>query len=185
MQFSRLQQWLSRTAHSRLAPPMLSLVAIVDFFFMVLPSDACLAAAILGNSRRLRLFIGFMVLGRIVAVALLFLLAQQVPLEWFHQQAIDWDMENAWTQCQLFFERFGALSLGITALTPFPMQFVTAISAVSGESLVAMMLSMGVGSAIRYSVVAAAILGGRRAYQVYRKNHPSPAKSPSKESAAP
>lgn len=164
LELNRFTQAVCRAASWPLTPVILFLVTLSDFFIMLIPSDAFLVAALLGNAKKVVLFVSSMVLGRIAAAAGAVLLAQRIPLETLHQFALDYRLSLAWEKSQYFFETFGPLSIGITNLTPLPVLFPTFMSAVSGAPLWQIVLFCLLGAVIRYGILASAVMGGKYLY---------------------
>ena len=150
---------MQRSASWRFAPLLLLGISILDFFVLWIPSDAFLIAALLGNRLRARVFIPAMVLGRMIGTLVAYLIAANAPLEKITAWAMLYHLGGAWEKCQYFFETFGALSLGITALTPFPMLFVVLLSVASRANLFMLLLSALTGSSLRYVLITLGVFG--------------------------
>lgn len=160
--YQKLIQWLRTAADHWAVLPLLLVVSIADFFVLVIPSDLFFVASLVGNPKKYVRFSAAMLSGRMLGVALIYLGVVQIPLDKIHDQALSLGLGSAWDRCQVFFDLFGALSLGVTALTPLPMLFVTVMSAVAGVELWELELFAGGGLVMRYTILSFLIISGRR-----------------------
>ena len=156
----KVQDIVRLTATWRYTPIVLLGVSLLDFFVLWVPSDAFLIAALLGNPHRVRVFVLSMVLGRMVGTSVAYWAAADTSLEKITSWAMMYHLESAWEKSQFFFENFGPLSLGLTALTPFPMLFVVLLSAASGASIFPLVAFATLGSGLRYTLISIGVLGG-------------------------
>jgi membrane protein YqaA with SNARE-associated domain len=160
--FQRLSGTLHRFADKPWVPFALGFISLLDFFTLVIPSDAFFLAALLGDFKKWKRFAAGMIGGRLLAVGFVFFASRHLPLDWVHAQASTYGLSSAWDQCERFFESFGPMSLGVTALTPLPMFFVTLMSAVSGAVLWEIESFAFGGLLVRYLVLTAVVAGGQK-----------------------
>ncbi|MBI3296207.1 MAG: hypothetical protein HYZ71_15890 [Deltaproteobacteria bacterium] len=147
-------QWIARSADRWEVIPPLVLFVVIEFFIIFLPTEPIFFAALFVNPKRWLRFSGAMVGGKVIAVAIVYFAMSQIPLERVHAFAADAGMAAVWSRCEVFFARYGAVSLGITALLPLPMFFVTAIAAVSGVGLARLELFAFLGLGVRYAILS-------------------------------
>lgn len=160
--FNRSYLWLTRSANHWFAWPFLFLISLLDVFILIIPSEPFFAAAVVGSPKKYIRFSLAMILGRLAAILVIYAGAISFNLETLHHNAIEWGFQNAWDRCEHFFGTYGALSLGVIAVSPFPMLFVIVMASVAGESLIAMQGYAAIGLVIRYSILSYIVLMGRR-----------------------
>jgi len=157
-QINKIKGKLERFGKSRWINLILLSVSCIDFFALFIPSDAFLVAAILIRPQHVIRFTSLMILGRLTAIVLAYQLVAFVTVAQLQTWAGSLGLESAWNQTHSFFQQFGALSTGITAVTPFPMLFPTFLSFASGSSLISVLLWSLLGVGIRYAILAFAVL---------------------------
>ena len=160
--YEKALRWLREASNHWAVIPALVFVSLADFFVIVIPAELFFVAALIGNRAKVIRYSTAMIAGRNIAIALVYAGIVQMPVGLVHDYARQWGLELAWNRCQIFFDMFGALSLAITALTPFPMLFVTAMSAVASVELWQLEVYATAGLAIRYGVLSSLIVAGHR-----------------------
>ncbi len=160
--YERLNEKLRVAASHWMVFPVLTAISLVDYFVLVIPSEPFFAAALIGKPGRAVWFSVAMILGRLIGIALVFSGGVHFPIEAVEASAAGWGLISTWERSQHFFSVFGALSLGLNALTPFPMLFVTVLGTVAGVSLWQLELFATVGLSARYWILSLLILAGHR-----------------------
>lgn len=167
--FQALSRRLHHMAEGPWVPVLLVFIAAMDFIVLLIPSDLFLIAAILGYERRRNVFVGSMLLGRLGSVIAVHTLSQRISIETLQGWVAQFHMENAWEKGQYFFEKFGPLSIGITALSPFPMIFPTFLSGFAGAPVWQTIFFAMAGSLIRYILLCVSLQAGKELYSKYLK----------------
>lgn len=165
----RIIKFIHNTAAWPLLPLVLGGLSLLDFFILLLPSDAFLIAAVLGNPTRTMVFCVSMIGGKMAGVGMVHWIAMYLPMDTFYDWVALYHMESVFEKCRHYFEAFGPLSLGVTALTPFPLQFVSVLSSASGAALWKMMVWLILGQALRYLILCGGILGGKKILEWSRR----------------
>jgi membrane protein YqaA with SNARE-associated domain len=148
-------------------PVILFFIAAIDFVLLVIPSDLFLIAAILGFEKRRNTFVGAMILGRIAGVLATVALSDLISVETLHMYAVNYHMQLPYEKGQFFFEKFGPLSIGITAVTPFPMMVPAFLSRVAGAPIWEIVFFTLIGSVVRYVILVVSLQACKELYVKY------------------
>jgi membrane protein YqaA with SNARE-associated domain len=146
----RLLHVLHAYVQKRWYPPLLGLLAAVDHFVIVIPTDGLLITAILAAPRRWLAFFAWLTLGSVAGGALLAGLIQVYGtplLEWIspgiHLTSY-WQLTDGWI------ERFGLWVLFVVAALPVFQHPAIAITALAELPLSQMTLAMLAGRLVKY-----------------------------------
>jgi len=158
----KAQKKIHQAAEWRFTPLALFFISFADFFVYFIPVDGFFLAAMLGCTRRTLVFCIFTALGRVAGISAYYYLGLILPAQYFFDLARRLHLEKSWEQCLFFFEQFGAVSMGITSMTFFPVQFIAVISAQAGVSLLHLQVFLILGQVIRYAVLVSGAFGGKK-----------------------
>lgn len=142
--------------------PALAIWSGIDYFVLFIPSEPAFAAALIGRPKRVVWFSLAMCVGRFVGIALIHGGFVDFSRESGIALATQWGVVNAWERSERFFNSYGALSLAITAVSPFPMIFPTILGIVAKVPLWQLEISAALGLTVRYFFLSHLILKGHR-----------------------
>ena len=144
----RLQQFVDRPWYI----PFIALLAGLDLFIMIVPTDWLLISAVMLRPKRWISCFIWVTLGSVVgAVALGYVM--QLPSNPISAYVAEKATSmSAWKGTAGFMERNGTWTLGLVALSPLPQQPAVMIAALTGMQLTWIAVAVLIGRATKYSV---------------------------------
>ena len=150
----RLYDWTMSLAQTRHAERSLAGVSFVESSFFPIPPDVLLIPMVLADRSKWIRYATVCTLAS-VAGALLGYFLGAVLFETIGQRIIAlYSAEDAFSQIQSWYDRWGAWGVLLGAVTPFPYKVLTIFSGFTGFNLVVFILVSIVGRGMRFFLVS-------------------------------
>lgn len=146
----RVQQFINRPWYVALV----SLLAGLDLFILIVPSDGLMISAVLARRERWVSTFLWVSTGSALGALLLTALIQGVGIETLQALFPAVFQSQGWSGLEEFMAAYGALALAVVSFSPLPQQPGVIIAALSGTPPIVVFLAVWIGRVVKYGVLA-------------------------------
>lgn len=146
----RLQRFTDR----KWFPPFVGLLALLDIFFVVIPTDGILISSSMITPRRWPLLAVNAAIGSTLGALVLALLVSQHGLPWILDIYPGLDQSHSWKWSLAFFDKYGLLLVFAIAATPLAQQPAVILAGLAQAPILHIVLVVLFGRLIKYLVMA-------------------------------
>lgn len=134
--------------------PMLSLLAFLDNFLVVVPTDGILISSSMLRPPKWFFFALFTAIGSAIGALCLAWLINAYGVQIVERLFPDIQTTSAWIRTQLFFDKYGLWLLFAVAVTPFTQQPAIILAVLAGVPIVQIFLISLLGRGIKFMLMA-------------------------------
>lgn len=146
----KLQRFTDRAWY----PPVVGLLAMLDTFFVVIPTDGLLVSSCMITPRRWFILAVNATIGSTLGGTLLAVLVSYHGLPFILEIYPGIDQSSTWLWCVGFIEKFGLLLVFAVAATPLPQQPAVILASIAQSSIFHIFLVVLFGRFVKYVVMA-------------------------------
>lgn len=134
--------------------PLLSLLAILDNFLVVIPTDGILISSSMLKPHKWLYFSLFVGIGSAIGALILAYIIQLYGIQVVETMFPDIQSSSAWIRTQKFFDEYGLWLLFAVAATPFTQQPAIILAVLAGIPLVQIFLVSLAGRTLKFIIMA-------------------------------
>lgn len=147
-------QWMQGFAHKGWYLPLLTLLAAIDNFVVVIPTDGILVSSSMLQPRRWIWFALSIAIGSTIGASLLAHLVEIKGLPWVLEIYPGIESVNTWQWTVDFFDRYGLFVVFGMAITPFFQQPAVILAAVANTPLIELAAVTFLGRALKFLLIS-------------------------------
>lgn len=145
---------LQRYAHRLWYPPLIGLLAALDNFVIVVPTDGILVSSTMLTPKRWVLLAFSVAIGSTLGALLLSMLVEWHGLPWILEYYPTVNQTKTWALSQEFFENYGLILVFAVAATPVMQQPAVILASLANTPLFKLAAVIFTGRLIKYLIMA-------------------------------
>ncbi len=152
-----IQNWIRHLQHyaNRIwYPPLIGLLAFLDCFIVIVPTDGILISSAMLTPKRWVVFALHVAIGSTIGAVSLALLVEVMGLPWVLQYYPGIDQTEIWMLTQNFFDRYGLLVVFGISATPLMQQPMLILAGLASTKLVPLLAAVFLGRLMKFMIMA-------------------------------
>jgi membrane protein YqaA with SNARE-associated domain len=143
-----------RYAYKAWYAPLLTLLAALDNFLLIIPNDSILISSSMIVKRRWILFAFFVAIGSTIGAMGLVKVVQHMGLPWILDIFEGVDQTRTWKWSEDFMENYGVIMVFLVGITPFSQQPVLILASLSHFSDLSMITAIFLSRIFKFLLMA-------------------------------
>ena len=143
-----------RYAYKAWYAPLLTLLAALDNFLVIIPNDSILISSSMIVKRRWVIFAFFVAIGSTIGAMGLVKVVQHMGLPWILDMFDGLNQTNTWKWSESFMGNYGVIMVFLVGITPFSQQPILILASLSHFSDISMVAAIFISRLIKFLFMA-------------------------------